>query len=163
MKKIFYLIGALSISMAVFTSCLESDGNSAEATIEFGSRMDSITFSDPADTVFTSAIDTALQEMGVLSTFNSAGIPSVLFKEHASVDVSSIPYAVMKAVEQANTTYKKKLDGATRDQLIRYIQVAKTPAPLPVDSLGAFKVNLGLIYTYGSTGLSVAGNYDKQF
>ncbi|MCQ2095220.1 MAG: hypothetical protein MJY59_00560 [Bacteroidaceae bacterium] len=162
MKKSFRFIAMLSISIISFISCIDDDGNSADATVDFGARMDSIYLSDPADSVFICAIDTALQEMGLLSKHYS-GVPSILFKEYAKVDVNSIPYAVAKAVEQANSTYKTRIDGATRDVLLRHIQVAKTPAPLPVDSLDAFSVRLSLLYAFSSPDLIVAGVFSRQF
>lgn len=162
MKKFFYFGAILLFGVTCMTSCLDSDGDSAEATVDFGAEIDSIFLDDPNDSVFISAIDTAMQEMGVVSTVYS-GIPSVLFKETAKVNVSSIPYAVLQAVEQAKVTYNTRIVGATRDQLIRYIKAAKTPTSMPADSLDGFSVKTTLVYAYGSTGLSTAKSYTKQF
>lgn len=162
MKKYLFLFVAIAMAAGSISSCLDSDNNSADASVDFGANLDSIIFDDPADTVFFEAVDTALQDLGVVSSWNS-GLPTKLFTEKSTVNVSSIPYAIAVACSQATTTYQKRWDAVTLESLKKHMQLADYPAPLPVDSLDGFSYYTSLIYAYSSATYTTVKTFSKSF
>ena len=126
-------------------SCMNDSDNSASATQDFFALYDSIVFDDSADVVFMSAIDTALQTLGVVT---DSYLPQALFTETAEVNVSSSDYAVQKCVEQAEKTYEKKLAEVTREKILNRIKYLDLNLDVPVDSLDGFAVYYDLMYYY---------------
>ncbi len=129
---------AAILSVSCLTSCLEDEGNKAEATCQYFGLCENVTFKVEKDTLFRELILESLDHLKI------TGEPS-LFKEHASVDVNSMAIAYLKCDEQALSTYGKRIENLERDDIKNDIFVhhsdslAKAGYPtadaLPIDSI----------------------------
>lgn len=110
MKKITLLFAAI-LATTSFVSCIGDDNNST-ATVHYTSMVDSIQYSNPADTVWTLNIKQALQKMEVLyTTFNVS-----------DTAVSSIQdYAVQGCNQKAGKILDDKLKKVTLSDIKKNI------------------------------------------
>lgn len=141
MKKIFLGI-ACCFAAVIFNSCLDDDGNSATAEKDYGATYDSIVFSDPTDTVFYDALDSALKSMKIISSLSNY----IIVSEKAEVNINSTSYAVALCDEMAVRDYRKKIDSLTRTDLIETAKKLNLPIKnnLPFDSLDHFSTKFGV-------------------
>ena len=100
MKKIVLLITTLVLTSVIATSCLKEEDNSTEATIYYIGVVDSIKYSEPADSMWEDNIKEALTKLE---------IANYIFKETATVDVAIQSYAVQQCNLQAGETFNNKL------------------------------------------------------
>lgn len=101
MKKIVLFITSLLLTSVIVTSCLSEKDNSTEATIYYIGVIDSLKYTNPADSVWEDNIKEALTKLE---------IENYIFKETATVDVAIQSYAVQQCNLQAGETFNNKLN-----------------------------------------------------
>lgn len=108
MRKIVFICTALLMAAITFTSCLDDDDNTAEATVSYVGVLDSLQFTDQADTAFQMLIAEAIYSERI----KLAGTNSV-FSETAKVNSSSSYYASAVCDSMANDDYIKVLQNVS--------------------------------------------------
>ncbi len=104
MKKLFSTCMAFLMVALVFTSCFGDDDNHAEAEVNYAAAIDSLRFTDKADTLFANLIKEALCS----EQLKVAGRAST-FKEKAEIGYSSTVMAAAVCDTMANSDYIKVL------------------------------------------------------
>lgn len=102
MRKLLYFVVAALLSGFALTSCLDDNDGNTKTTQNYYGQLDTIYFSDPADTVFKSYISKAFTKLQVTNS---------VWSESARVEYStSMAVVVAMANGYAVQTYKKTLD-----------------------------------------------------
>lgn len=105
MRKILYLTCVLVVSGILTTSCLDNNDSNAKITANYYGVLGGIQFSDSADTVFYTYIDSALTSMGKIRT---------VWQESAEVDFTAKQsYVLDMANEKASKTFQNSLSTIT--------------------------------------------------
>ena len=156
MKKLLLLIAAITTCSLTFQSCLSDTDDKSDATCWFCGNIDSIGFTDPADSVFIPCIVNALGS----TTLAVAGDNSWFSTFAAGEDINLVLYECRK---QAISDYSNKLNGITGNMLREQAQTYNGDT-LSVDSLDAFTVKYGLYDSYlTNAGFTKISEYYKNY
>lgn len=136
MKKLILASIALIIGTFTMQSCLSDDDKQSEATCSYIAGLDSIGFSNPADTIYIQAIYDAMasKEMQLVDANSMFQTSS-----KATTYESAIHHCHNLAIEQ----YKERILAAGTKQLKNIIRI-NTNDSLDVSKLGDFTVKYSL-------------------
>jgi len=102
MRKILYFALTLVTVCGIATSCLDDGGGNTKTTVTYAGKLSHISYTDSADTIFDSFIESALKTMNVIN---------YAWQEKAELDFTTSYSAVVAiANSQAIATYRKTLD-----------------------------------------------------
>lgn len=111
MKKIFLSFYILFISFLCFTSC-KKDNQSVTADVFYMGVIDSIVYSDPADSVWDNNIQQALREMKI--TYSA-------FEERDTLQFGIQAYAIHNCNVKASASYDKLLKNTNLSSIKKQI------------------------------------------
>ena len=113
MNKYLSFCAVLLLVATAFISCsLDDTDNHAEAEVSYGGVLDSLTFTDKADTAYYRLIEEALGSEKLKVVGNAS-----LFSEKAKVENASISIAVAFCDSMAYDYYVRVLQGVTLDDV----------------------------------------------
>ena len=112
MKKYLSIFTALLMVAFICSSCVDDADNHAEAEVHYAGVVDSIHFTDQADTAFYKLINEALYG----EKLKVAGNASV-FSKKANLDNANVAMAVAYCDSMAHADYQKILQAITLDDV----------------------------------------------
>ena len=110
MKQFFFFVASVMVTTLFVTACMDDDDPKSEATVSYVATCSGITYTDSADVPYEPLIVQALGNLGLV------GSKSV-FEESASVNYTSLIAVYAQCNEQAEKTYKSKLEKVTMAQV----------------------------------------------